>query len=391
MILLSLASKQIWPHILTTLHLKPERLVFLHSEDANESRLPAERLKKFLNKHDPTDLGVERCILESISDNDFSSIQQSLDALVTKRNFDLSDIVLNITGGNKLMATAAFQWASYRHVRTFYLERRNQITWFNFQTKETLSSHATLNPHNADNLDPVALLRCQLDASEIEREGEHLVLNELGEQLNESELFKSLSTGVDPTQFLKISGIADDKPKKGDALEFYTAVVLLKLGVHTVQRSLRLKVKSSYNVGTKLPHAELDLLFTWGGRLWIVDCKDRKSPESLIEGLKRELGPFSISDATNDLLNRISKELSIGQTKVIKEDLIAIREAGGIQGQVLCIRKTKLPDEAAEFARRNHLPIILKSRLFEDLRSQLFPNAKPNPEQLHDLVKSFAR
>src|ERR1035437_7500182 len=48
--LLSLASKQIWPHVLTAAWLKPERVFLLHSQDANESQGPAQRLKRFLDE-----------------------------------------------------------------------------------------------------------------------------------------------------------------------------------------------------------------------------------------------------------------------------------------------------------------------------------------------------
>ena len=37
MILLSIASKQIWPHVLSVAHLKPERVFLMHSADAVET------------------------------------------------------------------------------------------------------------------------------------------------------------------------------------------------------------------------------------------------------------------------------------------------------------------------------------------------------------------
>jgi hypothetical protein len=50
MILLSLASRQIWPQVLLVAHLKPERLILLHSADPAESKGPAQRLKRFLDQ-----------------------------------------------------------------------------------------------------------------------------------------------------------------------------------------------------------------------------------------------------------------------------------------------------------------------------------------------------
>jgi len=389
MTLLSLASKQIWPHVLTVQHFKPQKLVLLHSDDAFESKQPAQRLKRFFDRAGTLPQGSTS--LEMLSSADFDSIEKKLDALAAANAWHLGECVMNITGGNKLMATAAFRWAARRGVQTCYLERGNALTQFTFQDGAVVTSTQKLDGHIADDLDPVALLRCQVDASEVEREGQALTLNAKARDMDDTTFFKQASSGADATQWLEVSGTADGDDKAGDALELTTAAVLLKLGVSRVQRSLRLKVKSASGVGTRLPHAELDLIFTWGGRLWIVDCKDRKAPESLAVGLQRELSHASLSSQARELLARITKELSIGQTKVMKEDLIAIREAGGIQGQVLCIRKTEPVEEVAQFARHNRIPIIIKSRLVDDLRCQLFPNAKPDSAQLHDLANAFKK
>lgn len=389
MILLSLASKQIWPQVLAVCHLKPAGLVLLHSDDANESRQPAQRLKKFFDKHGPTEKG--RVSMEPLSDSDFSTIEKRLDELAASHQWNLGDCVLNITGGNKLMATAAFRWAARRGVRTFYLERRNKITWFDFRDGETLTTSEQADGHLADILDPVSLLRCQVDASEVEREGESLTLNSEGTRLSAEDLFNQLQNGVDAARFLDTQGTADADAKKGDGLELATAAVLLKLGVKKVQRSLRLKVKSATGVSTKLPHAEIDLLFSWGGKLWLVDCKDRVSPESLVEGFRRELRHQPLPTQAEELLKRISKELSIGQTKVMKEDLLAVRETGGLLGQIVCVRKTQPPEEVRQFAAHNRIEVIQKSELVERWRSLLFPNLPPNQTQLANLAKAFGR
>lgn len=389
MTLLSLASKQIWPHILTVQHLKPTRLVLLHSDDAAESKQPAQRLKKFFDRQGAIAQGSTS--MEQLSAADFDAIEKKLDELAAARAWNLGECILNITGGNKLMATAAFRWAARRGVRTCYLERGNTLTEFSFQDGNVHTHMKKVDGHLADELDPVALLRCQVDASEVEREGEAITLTPQAQQMDAAALLTQAVSGADPARWISVTGLADAKTKEGDALELTTAAILLKLGVRRIQRSLRLKVKSAVGVGTRLPHAELDLLFTWGGRLWIVDIKDRKAPESLSEGLKRELRGQNLSLQAGQLLERISEELSIGQTKVMKEDLIAIREAGGIQGQVICVRKTQPSEEVAQFARHNQIPIIPKSRLVEDLRAQLFPDDKPDVAQLQNLAAAFKR
>jgi len=389
MILLSIASKQIWPQVLAVNHLHPTRLVLLHSEDATESRLPAQRLRRFFEKHGPG--ALDRTETELLSDSDFAAIEKRLDALASQHSWNLAECVLNITGGNKLMATAAFRWAARRGVRTFYLERRNGITWFDFRDGETLTTADTVDGHIADPLDPVALLRCQLDASEVEREGERLTLGDLGAEINEEMMFNQLQNGMDAMRFLDVVGTADNDHKKGDGLELATAAILLKLGVKCVQRSLRLKVKSAVGVGTRSPHAEIDLLFSWDGKLWLVDCKDRKNAESLVEGLRRELSRVALSGQASELLSRIGDELSIGQTKVMKEDLLAIRETGGLLGQVVCVRKSAQPEEVFQYAKHNRIEIVQKSELVERWRSLLFPNRTPDANQLADLARVFNR
>lgn len=312
LILLSLASKQIWPHVLTAVRLKPDRVFLLHSQDANESRDPAKRLKRFFDDSGVVPPGGTR--LELVPHDDFSAIERALDALQTKHQLPLAECRLNFTGGNKLMAAAAFRWAARRGVSSFYLERGNRLTWFEPRDGDVATRSEPLDCHIADNLYPVALLRCQVDASEIQRPGQALILNAAGRKLADAEFFKSLQNGSDTRPLLCCLGEADRDWKDGDALEFTAAAALLKLGVPRVQRSLRLKVKSSQQPGTRHPHAEIDLLFTWGGRLWLVDCKDRKPVEDLADALKPYLHrPMPASAMA--LFDRIRDELTIGENK----------------------------------------------------------------------------
>lgn len=388
MTLLSLASKQIWPQVLAVAHLKPARLFLLHSAEAQESKGPAQRLKRFFDNSGLVPKGGTR--LEEISDSDFNAVERRLDDLAARHQLNLRECLLSFTGGNKLMATAAFRWAARRGVRAFYLERRNQLTWFEPRDGDMLTRPEPLDGHSADALDPVALLRCQLDASEVQRPGQTLVLNEAGQKLTADDFFRRIQNGNDARPWLRVTGDADGREKEGDSLEFAAAAVLLKLGVKQIQRSLRLKVKSTAQVGTRLPHAEIDLLFTWGGRLWLVDCKDRMPAEDLVVNLRRLLPPSLNSDA-QELLDRIQKELSIGQTKVMKEDLLAVREAGGLLGNVLCVRKAELPEEVIQFARHNHITVVRKADLVAGLRDVLFPNRPADGDDLASLAAHFRK
>ncbi|MBV8277897.1 MAG: DUF1887 family protein [Verrucomicrobia bacterium] len=169
--ILALASRQIWPHVLTVLHYRPRRLVLLHSEDGQESRLPAKRLKRFFEKVPVVPRPFVQ--LQMLSHSEFTAIEEQLDR-ISIEPAELEDAALNFTGGNKLMATAAFRWASRKNLRAFYLERGNVITWFTPEAGNIQTFQEKLDPARTDSLDPLALLRCQMDSSEVEREGERL-------------------------------------------------------------------------------------------------------------------------------------------------------------------------------------------------------------------------
>jgi hypothetical protein len=128
MILLTLASKQVWPQILAAAHLKPRRVILLHSDDPIESKGPAQRLKVLFEEANLAPQGAVQ--LETIPHDDFAAIEERFDDIIASHQVNLSDCVVNFTGGNKLMATAVFRRVARRGVHAFYLERGNQITWF---------------------------------------------------------------------------------------------------------------------------------------------------------------------------------------------------------------------------------------------------------------------
>ncbi len=230
------------------------------------------------------------------------------------------------------------------------------------------------------------LLRCQLLESEVERVGEKLTLNEQGRALNEDRFAEQVRQGKSASLMSRI-GCADRQEKEGDKLELSTAAVILKLGVPCVQRSLRLKVNQARS---PRPHAEVDLLFNWNGRLWLVDCKDRVSEDSLVSGFRRSLSLQSIPANAETLLDRIRDALKRSAIKTLKEDIAAIGEMGGLQGKVVCVRKQEMPEEALAFAKRNDIEVVLKKELYEGFRRLLFPDHFPSQERLQALQRQFS-
>lgn len=388
LILLSLASRQIWPHILAVTHLRPSMLILLHSDDSDESRRPAQRLKKFFDERSRIiSRGSTR--LERIAHDDFSAVERRIGEFRERLPVRDDDCALNFTGGNKLMAAAAFRWAAAHRVRSFYLERGNRLTWFEPSDHGLATRSEILDGAIANSLDPVALLRCQLLASEVEREGERLELSESGAALSEEDFQARIRNGAIDGLMAK-TGYGDRESKKGDTLERAIAATLLKLGVVEVRRSLRLKVNTPGGVSSRLPHAEIDLLFNWNGRLWLVDCKDRVPEEDLVQRLRGTLRK-PLSDSAEELLRRIGDEMTISQTKVLKEDLIAISDIGGLLGQVVCVRRHPLPDEAHAYARRNRIEVVLKEEIFEGFRRLLHPERPASSDQLAALERRYTR
>ncbi len=390
-VMLSLASRQAWPHILAAAHFKPSKLVLLHSADGDESRRPAERLRRFFDETQ-TLVGPGGAELAEIPDGDFQAIQRRLHEAAARVAPDGAERLLNFTGGNKLMATAAFRWAERNGIAAFYLERGNRLVRFEHAGDDGFAtSSVLLEGAIANKLDPVALLECQSSASRVERRGQRLTLNRNAKAMSERDIRKWL-TDRPPEDLLHIEGQADKERKAGDTLEFRTAVVLLALGVLEVRRSLRLTVPTRMGA---LPHAELDLLFNWDGKLWLVDCKDRGAERRFVHDLRAILRkhppPKPDLESAANLLARLDSEMKISPIKVLKEDLVAIGEIGGLLGRIVCVRKSRLSDEATAYARENRIETVLRPDLFEGFRRKLYPGGAATAEDLGALKRHFAR
>jgi hypothetical protein len=371
MTLLSLASKQIWPQVLAVAHLEPGRVFLLHSEDAGESKGPAQRLKRFFDDSSLVPKGGTQ--LEPIPHDDFSAIETRFDEIVARHRLNLGECVVNFTGGNKLMATAVFRRVARRGLRAFYLERGNLMTWFEPRDGDMLT-HAESPPIGiANHLDAAALLSCQFGDEVVQFPGEQLTLNEKGAKPAPQDLAAKLQgeTRLDQGAFdfrkwLCIENPSGRPSNEGDNLEYGTACALLKAGVPTVRRSVELSTlpNSSNSEG------ELDLVFNWNGRLWVVDCKDRAAGETKVDALRSALlRAGGANHQTEALLKSVAEDLKDRDIKILREDLLQISEVGGLLGCALAVRSAKPPQQAVEFAASRHpkVEILLKSDLVKRL------------------------
>ncbi|GDY23868.1 hypothetical protein LBMAG56_52150 [Verrucomicrobiota bacterium] len=385
MTLLSLASRQIWPQVLGFLHLspRPDRLVLFHTDEEGESAGPARRLKElFAGQRLLPESAVE---LVRVPHDHFGNIVEALTATAERLGLDEANCRVHFTGGNKLMALAAAEWCRLAGTPCFYLERDLRVFPFLPRGTDLLPQESfQLNPHLAREIEPLALLRCQLGSAEVVGSGQRLTLNERGRLLPEAEIAPLLKRDEDFRKFLAWDvPELDDQP--GFALEFATAVALLKLGVPVVQRSVRLVPKVLRGSGRE--EGELDLVFNWAGKLWVVDCKDRHSPETRVDRLRTEiLRQVTPDPRLTELLARLADELRERDLHPLKEDLLAVAEVGGLLGRAICVRRAPLEPQAIEFARSRRLAVVSKARLLADLRPVLFPNEPASLEQLRSLA-----
>jgi hypothetical protein len=360
--LISLASRQVWPQILAVKHFHPERLILIHSNNEIESKQPAERLKAFFHR---TGILPEGAVeLDTISHDDFQDISIKLD----QYTYTSVNVVANITGGNKLMASATLLWAIRRNVPCFYLERDYTVTRFWVENEEIQTTIEPIDPHITDEIDPIHLIRAQMGDAEVEREGETLRLKP---SCNDVLMRRVLNGGEYPGNCLEILGNADGDSKKGDRLELLTAVVLLSLNVGMVRRSVRIKARSMHGLQARIPIAEFDLVFNYNGVLWLVDCKDRKPTVNLLAPFRTGL----FSQEHRELLVRIEKQLQMSDAKIIKEDILHIRSMGGLMGRVVCVRAAELPAEVLQFAESNQVDVIRKKDLLAGWKLRLHPKA----------------
>ena len=371
MILLSLASKQIWPQVLAVTHLKPASLFLLHSEDTAESKGPAQRLKRFFDDSGLVPKGGTQ--LESIPHDDFSAIESRFDEIVARHQLNLGECVVNFTGGNKLMATAVFRRVARRGLRAFYLERGNLVTWFEPRDGDMLTTVKPLPTGITNNLDAAALLSCQFGDDVVQFQGERLTLNEKGAKVVPQDLAAKLqgetrldSGAFDFRKWLLIENPSPRPSNKGDNLEYATACALLMARVPAVRRSVELStLPNSQN-----SEGELDLVFNWNGRLWVVDCKDRVGGETKVEALRTALLSGGGSNRqTEEWLKSVAEDLKDRDIKILREDLLQIAEVGGLLGCALAVRSARPPQQAVEFAASRHpqVEILLKNDLVKRL------------------------
>jgi hypothetical protein len=342
-----------------------------------------ERLRDFfMNRAIPHPPAVE---LRRVRHDCFKDVVDAFANTAEQLNLDATNGQVHLTGGNKLMAMAASEWCRLSGVSCFYLERDLKV--FPFQPSGTdllPQPDFKLDPHLAREIEPLALLRCQLDGTDIVGMGQRLTLNEQGRRLPENEFQALLQKGHNFRKLLACD-TEERESKPGFDLEYATAFGLLKLNVPVVQRGIHLAPRVVRGSGRR--EGELDLVFNGSGKLWVVDCKDRNAAESKVGKLRTEIQRQMTPDRRlTEMLDKLTDELRERDLPPLKEDLLAVAEVGGLLGRAVCVRRAALPVQAHEFASSRGISVVLEDPLLDGLRTLLYPNEPASLEQLRALA-----
>jgi len=322
--------------------------VLLHSPDPTESRNPAERLQTYFQQSS----GPET-FLESVPSADFQLIKTRLSEIVAKYGILPCEGIVNFTGGNKLMATASYEWAKDSGWKSCYLERGNFLCEFIPESPHPTITTTSIDAQLLRDADTVKLLSAQLGESLLQHPGERLTLNAKGREMPREEIAKRLSQKDIHAGFSFRSLLVIDNPlggpgAAGDNLEYAAAVVILKHGIPEVRRSVKLKSGSDSNV----TESEIDIVFHWNGRLWMADCKAKSSGATKLRKLEQAIQRLGWNPKLLRIeLDKLKGQLADTEARLIKEDLQQISEMGGLLGSAFAIRLQGLPEDVMRFAR----------------------------------------
>jgi hypothetical protein len=349
-----LISAQPIPNLLPLLLEKPAKTLFFVSP---EMKVQAERLKKLIR---PRGIAVE--IREIASAFDYETALRIFEQVAK----DDPDAVLNVTGGTKIVALAAFQafWSNSR--RIIYLDTsNNQLLQIVPESTSVPVQENLVKVGDylvAHGMNPLNLA---ISAEEKRRPG----LQELVELLiNDETLLSRLNSSIDRCGSNKSSSINLDLNGLGDKAEML-AGMLAQSGVVDWTSSSNLHIPSADKIffcnggwleeyvywmvkelslkgldlamnvrvewdgkGKQITENEFDILFTHGNRLHLISCKASRPERETTSGTKA-------TEALNEL------------------DTLADR-AGGLFGRTMLVSARKLRKEDRERAKKMSIELV---------------------------------
>lgn len=370
-----LISAQPIPNLLPLLMERPQRAIFLVSPEMSAQ---AERLEKIVK---PRGIAVERREIPAYEFDAASRICS--DILKNHDDHNGWAVLLNVTGGTKIAALAAFQVFYFENKRIIYLDTANNrlidlapksrsmaVEDNLVKVREYLTAYGMNPVEKKDNtqsrrregLDDLVNLLVKNDSllsrlnSAIDRCESHgksyanISLNELGA---EAERLAGLLEHCGAASRTNSININIPSPEniffcQGGWLEEYTYWAVRSLGLKGLDLAMNMTIKWDEK-GRQPTENEFDVLFTHHNRLHFISCKTA-NPER-----KTDAG-----DKATEALNEL--------------DALAER-AGGLFGKAMLVSARKLRDADRERAKKMKINLVdgdevlhLRERLSEWLK-----------------------
>lgn len=349
-------SDQPIPNLLPLLLEKPAQAIFLVSP---EKAVHAARLSKLMSPR-----GVSVTIKE-IPAFDFAAIASVCEGIEKEAQVANADLVLNVTGGTKVAALAAFQIFFFSNRRIIYLDTFNrnllqlapeaiatEITENLIKTKDylaaygmnILSSGVSGNTQRKPALQKMVEILIKDSAllsrlnSAIDRYGKNpahinLALNELG---GGAEILAAALTATGAAEQTNSNNLHISTSENiffchGGWLEEYVYWTIKDLNRKYLDVALNVKVAWD-GKGKQATHNEFDVLFTHDNRLHLISCKT-SNPD--------------LETATGDKATETLNEL----------DTLAER-AGGLFGRAMLVSSRKLREVDRERAKKMKIELV---------------------------------
>ncbi|OKY76856.1 MAG: hypothetical protein BM485_01985 [Desulfobulbaceae bacterium DB1] len=361
-----LISDQPMPNLVPLFLEKPDKALLLVSP---EMKAQADRLKNIVQPH-----GIAVEIREIASAYDFGAMQQTCEKIIT--NSPNAELTLNVTGGTKIAALAAFQSFYFNNRRIVYLDTFHnmlvQLAPENdsipvrdnlVKVRDCLRAYG-MNPLSGKNPAPVrrpglhdlarlltvdsgllgrlnnAIARCGKNPAYAT-----LDVNDLGPGADE---LVSLLEGCGVAGRVSSTGLNIPSREKiffcrGGWLEEYVYWRVKDLGLRGLDSAMNVKVEWD-GKGRRPTENEFDVLFTHVNRLHLISCKAGNPERETASGSRA-------TEALNEL------------------DALADR-AGGIFGRAMLVSARRLSDYDRERAQKMKI-FLVEGETVNHLRDEL--------------------
>lgn len=332
--------------------LRPRKVALLVSSDM---QIQAERLERIIRG-----MGI-KVIKYDIAPYDLESARDTCMNILAQ--FENEEVILNITGGTKIMALAAFEVFREMEKTIIYVDTQNKSIQVLSPKSQSITSKGLVkvkvyleaygqnvikdrtNPERAKLHEPAinslvqnfdkfrnAIKTLNKYAAPLRRARTFPLQVPIAEQDRQTPGFNELAALFQEHQIINLkdngmefTDLADVEFASGGWLEEYVFYVASKLPITDLRMGIEVKWDQR---GPKPPENEYDVLFTHNNRLYLVECKTKR-----FEGSDRE-------DFNNDLIYKLES---------LKD------AAGGLYGNGMLVSYQKLTEAQKRRLKANRL------------------------------------